>query len=587
MVIHRKTGYFNFLKTKGDEMKAQKIVEKVDMKTKKEIANMWQKLDATQKAEYESKTPSTNASNKSCLKIATRCSPKDIKDTINVLSDEKKEAIEEMGFVSLLEMKCRKLSHSMCVKDGGEEVDFTGSMDDQDIVKFNTKGCGNFGGHYCSYGRIALQYYVCVIIKNEEKERTLRTPCPHELEVKLKKEDDNMLDMGCDGGQKFLGNTKPPKSRPNKENGTPNEQDDNVKGFATVDKTSAPSIEVIRERKHAKQPQNEDKMGHNKVKNLFLENCSSTSTRDPIVTRATANRKPGPHKRTPYEDINELKAKANAKTRQVIAHEQIMKRLGVGPFRMTNDISEDDRDLLSLHFVAIHWIQNELLVDTGAVAIDHHHLRSLAPGSPLFDDIINVMADYLYDTTSTKWFLPTYFWSECAKFARPSDRMTSCARTHNFCLARFNGRLKDCMQIYIPMHEDVIGHWYLFICDIFHKKAEIWDSLPDARHNKKRENDCHISYDSNEQQMRLAIELVRNEKNLLCDAITREALKVMENGSDFMAKGNKIGNVEVKDMDVADVTVRRKRVYIRKQKKSAVTIPKTRTGRSQPRPRRH
>ncbi|KAH0987695.1 hypothetical protein GBA52_014872 [Prunus armeniaca] len=60
----------------------------------------------------------------------------------------------------------------------------------------------------------------------------------------------------------------------------------------------------------------------------------------------------------------------------------------------------------------------------------------------------------------------------------------------------------------------------------------------------------------------------------------------MENGSNFMVKGNKIGNVEVKYMDVADVTVRRKRVYIRKQKKSAVTIPKTHTGRSQPRPRR-
>lgn len=43
------------------------------------------------------------------------------------------------------------------------------------------------------------------------------------------------------------------------------------------------------------------------------------------------------------------------------------------------------------------------------------------------------------------------------------------------------------------MHDDVIGHWYLLVCDIFHKKAEIWDSLPDARHNKKRENDCHIS----------------------------------------------------------------------------------------------
>ncbi|CAL9025114.1 unnamed protein product [Prunus brigantina] len=218
---------------------------------------MWQKLDATQKAEYESKTPSTNASNKSCLKIATQCSPKDIKDTINVLSDEKKAAIEEMGFVSLLEMKCGKLSHSMCrflvdklnlakssivlhgktlkisvddfvgimgVKDGGEEVDFTGSMDDQHIVN---------------------------------KERTLHTPCRHEHEVKLNKEDDNMFDMWCDGGQEDLGNNKPPKSRPNKEDETPNKQDDNVKGFATVDTTLAPSVEVIHERKHAKQPQNE------------------------------------------------------------------------------------------------------------------------------------------------------------------------------------------------------------------------------------------------------------------------------------------------------------------------------------------
>ncbi|XP_034210631.1 uncharacterized protein LOC117623771 isoform X1 [Prunus dulcis] len=464
MVIHRKTGYFNFLKIKGDEMKKQKIVEKVDTKTKKEIANMWQKLDATQKAKYESKTPSTNASNKCCLKIGTRCSLKDIKDTINVLSDEKKAAIEEMGFVSLLEMKCGKLSHSMCrflvdklnpvessivlhgktfkisvddfvrimgVKDGGEEVDFTGSMDDQHIVKVRNFFLGGkkllknnelkqimvgteeasdfFKVGFVMYALCTLQcpttsvyvnlkyllplrdskaiarknwasyslrflldsvrsfkennqvyiggcllflqlFYLDAIAhgsvlvdrsvlpltvwgkvetekmkkwlqkrggfesdkvvvmkteygglgddaktmthfaeelssikkdvatlvatiarmdeslskimselssKNEEKERTLRTPCPHELEVKLNKEDDNMFNMGSDGGQKDLGNAKPPKSRPNKEDGTPNEQDDNVKGFATVDKTLTPSVEVIHERKHAKQPQNE------------------------------------------------------------------------------------------------------------------------------------------------------------------------------------------------------------------------------------------------------------------------------------------------------------------------------------------
>ncbi|BFG37862.1 hypothetical protein CerSpe_241360 [Prunus speciosa] len=168
-VIGRKSSYFNYLKIKGDEMKQQKIVEKVDTKTKKkEIVDMWQQLDATYKAEYEPKKPSMNTSNKSCLKIATRCSPKDLNDIINVLSDEKKAAIQEMGFVSLLEMKCGKLSYSMCrflvdklnpsessivlhgktlkisvndfvrimgVKDGGEEVDFTGSMDEQQIVK--------------------------------------------------------------------------------------------------------------------------------------------------------------------------------------------------------------------------------------------------------------------------------------------------------------------------------------------------------------------------------------------------------------------------------------------------------------------
>ncbi|XP_021802248.1 uncharacterized protein LOC110746343 [Prunus avium] len=234
--------------------------------------------------------------------------------------------------------------------------------------------------------------------KNEEKERTLHTSCPNEREVKLNKEDDNMFEMGRDGGKEDLGNTKPPKSRPNKEAGTPNEQDDNVKGFTTVAKTSAPFVEVIHDRKHPKQPQNEDKMGQNDVKSLFLENCSSTSTRDPIVTRARAIRKPGPHMRTPYEDINVLKAKANAKTQHVIAHERIMKRLNVGPFRMSNDISEDDRDLLSFAFCCNPLDPNvwsELLVSTGDVAINRRHFGSLAPGLPLFDDVRTMNRIYI------------------------------------------------------------------------------------------------------------------------------------------------------------------------------------------------
>jgi len=425
---------------------------------------MWQKLDATQKAEFYPKKPSTNASKNSYLKIGTRCSPKDVNDTINTLSDEKKAAIEEMGFDSLLKMKCGKLSHLMCrflvdklnpcessivlhgktlqifvddfvrimgVKDGGEEVKFIGSMDDQQIVNVRnyflvgkkllknnelknllvgTEEAGDFfkvgfamfalctllcpttsvyvnlkyllplrdskaigRKNWASYSfRFLLdsvrsfkennQVYIggcllflqlfyldaiahgsvlvdrsvlpltvwgkvetekmrkwlqkrggfesdkVVVIKteyggvgdymktmthfaeelssirkdvatlvatvarmdeslskvmyelssnNEEKERKLRTPGPHQQEVKLNKEDDNMFDMGCDGEQVDLENSKPQKSRPEKQDGTPNEHIDNVKGFANLDKTLAPSVEVIRERKHAKQPQNE------------------------------------------------------------------------------------------------------------------------------------------------------------------------------------------------------------------------------------------------------------------------------------------------------------------------------------------
>ena len=87
-------------------------------------------------------------------------------------------------------------------------------------------------------------------------------------------------------------------------------------------------------------------MGHNDVKSLFLENCSSTSTRDPIVTRATAIRKPSPHKRTPYEDINTLKCKNPTSNYSRADYEEIE----FCPFRMSNDISEDDRDLLSFAF---------------------------------------------------------------------------------------------------------------------------------------------------------------------------------------------------------------------------------------------
>ncbi|CAL8134144.1 unnamed protein product [Prunus armeniaca] len=55
---------------------------------------------------------------------------------------------------------------------------------------------------------------------------------------------------------------------------------------------------------------------------------------------------------------------------------------------------------------------------------------------------------------------------EGAKLVCPSDRMTSCARTQKLChLARFDGRLKDCMQL---LYLDSIFHDH--ILSIFEKR---------------------------------------------------------------------------------------------------------------------
>ncbi|KAI5317899.1 hypothetical protein L3X38_037606 [Prunus dulcis] len=64
------------------------------------------------------------------------------------------------------------------------------------------------------------------------------------------------MDKSLSKGQLDPGNAKHPKNKQDKQGGTPNEQGDNVKGFANIDKTLAPSVEVI-VREHAKQPHNE------------------------------------------------------------------------------------------------------------------------------------------------------------------------------------------------------------------------------------------------------------------------------------------------------------------------------------------
>ncbi|ONI01686.1 hypothetical protein PRUPE_6G153700 [Prunus persica] len=254
-------------------------------------------------------------------------------------------------------MKCGKLSHSMCrflvdklnpckssivlhektlkisvddfvrimgVKDGGEEVDFTGSMHEQHIVKkllksnelkqmmVGTEEAGDF--FKVGFAMFALCTLLCpttsvyvnlkyLLLLRDSKAIARKNLASYSFKFLLDsfrsfKENNQVYIGGCmlflqlfyldaiaHGSVLMDRPVLPFAARPEKQDRTPNDQGDNVKGFANLDKTLAPSVEVIRERKHAKR-----------------------------------------------------------------LHNEIMKRLNVGPFRMTNDISEDDRDLLSFAF---------------------------------------------------------------------------------------------------------------------------------------------------------------------------------------------------------------------------------------------
>ncbi|KAM5548716.1 hypothetical protein ABKV19_000233 [Rosa sericea] len=114
-----KLSFFNFFTTKSQEMKEKNI--KVDVMVRRQLANTWRSMKPEEKAKYAGSYPCVKVGCREVkhdfcgLKpIITQCRPDVFKDVVSTFSDERKAAVEEMGFGLLLQLRCDQLQCALC-----------------------------------------------------------------------------------------------------------------------------------------------------------------------------------------------------------------------------------------------------------------------------------------------------------------------------------------------------------------------------------------------------------------------------------------------------------------------------------------
>ncbi|WJZ92510.1 hypothetical protein VitviT2T_011500 [Vitis vinifera] len=133
-------------------------------------------------------------------------------------------------------------------------------------------------------------------------------------------------------------------------------------------------------------------------------------------------------------------------------------------------------------------LNDELFVD-----FDHEHgvrgdFECLRPRQNLMDVVINLEASKLnyferqfIGITSIRCYLPTTFL-----------QMILCGSPHHFfdrktsIVSKYISKLDDCEKLFIPMHDDCPGQWYLCIIDFKNSHIQILDSLPSKSRDEFR-----------------------------------------------------------------------------------------------------
>ncbi|XP_050373006.1 uncharacterized protein LOC126790705 isoform X3 [Argentina anserina] len=115
-------------------------------------------------------------------------------------------------------------------------------------------------------------------------------------------------------------------------------------------------------------------------------------------------------------------------------------------------------------------------------------LKCLSAKNCISSEVINLMGAYCFANTDDLWFLPTFF-SERAQEAVPETHVEShIASTIALCnLRKLHGQLHACNKIFIPINDSTLEHWYLAVLNIAEGGCEIWDSIPDISVRQRRE----------------------------------------------------------------------------------------------------
>lgn len=178
----------------------------------------------------------------------------------------------------------------------------------------------------------------------------------------------------------------------------------------------------------------------------------------------------------------EVAAKIKGAGRESCIDSRRTKQQRVGLYSLMGDFSAHDSQILNFLFTTKHLTKDEsseLVARYVDFSITREQILCLAPLKYLSEYVINICGEYLYDNVSSSWFFPTCFGERAKDYIGQMPLQVWIDDTVRICrLRRFQGRMKHCAKIFIPLHDDPGKHWFLLVVHLPHNQAELWDSSP-------------------------------------------------------------------------------------------------------------
>lgn len=108
---------------------------------------------------------------------------------------------------------------------------------------------------------------------------------------------------------------------------------------------------------------------------------------------------------------------------------------------------------------------------------------------PLNRKVIDISASYLYETESDRWFLPAFSLDVLQRHEVYEDEQSWLSLLETLCIERnYHERLHRCTQIFIPINDTLDDHWFLFVINMGYVDCEIWDCKPAPQVDERRKD---------------------------------------------------------------------------------------------------